>query len=84
MSKLEKIIAKAEETLDYDNKDKLDKFVFKYGKWFILLSPLLFFNTLHFENLHKLPIAIPIVFIITYLFCLFFCFVDVYRFFKKK
>ncbi len=84
MNKLEKIINKAEECLDYDNKDKLDKFIFKYGKWFILLSPLIFFNSLLFENVHKFHIAIPIIFSITYLFCLFFCFIDIYRYFKKK
>lgn len=88
MNKLEKIIIKAEEILDYDNKDKLDKFMFKYGKWFIVIVLPIFADTLSFDKVpqdsFKIWVAIVVVFLITYLFCLFFCFVDVYRIFKKK
>jgi len=88
MSKLDKIINKAEEILDYDNKDKLDKFMFKYGKWFIAIVLPIFADTLSFNKVpqdsFKVWVTIIIVFSATYLFCLFFCFVDVYRIFKKK
>lgn len=81
MYKLKKFIIKAESHLDLKRQDKFMAFFTKYGKWFIALAaPFmeLFYSSRWF-TLDNGGIWIWLVLFITYLFCAFFCIIDLLK-----
>lgn len=83
MYKLKKFIINSESHLSLGHKDKLDLFLLKYGKWLIAIAAP-FMETFYRDQWFTLDMVVLgmwIVLFLTYLFCLFFCIIDLLKFY---
>lgn len=78
---LDNFVKKSYEQVDYKHRKGFEKFMFIFGKWLIVIAvPTQ--NFWWYKNWHTPALWLWIIFLITYLFCLFYCLCDVYMVYK--
>lgn len=83
MSKFDNFINKADEFINYNSKDKFDKFMWQYGKWFVTISMPFIKEMWWYERMANPTLWLWLLIVVSYFFIAFFCFVDVYKLWKR-